>query len=270
MAEQTQTIRSKGLLITALAVGVIAVVLYNVQLYQVRKSYEKPTVRLLKVNRDVGPSRRLSEEDLETVEIDKSLQQSLGNVLLAREADYATSKVLRKSLQKGEWLTWAHFDADRASSPSAILSSTNHTTFTLSLDPDNTPGDILRIGDLVDVWADVFMPGANGRTQLKTKRVLEAARVVSVGDQGPESAREAASQTRSERTPQRYRKITIEILRGERPILHAIRTHIPRGLWQVSLLRPDVPLPDKRGTVNDPELRKLDVRPVISDRPGDL
>lgn len=271
MAQQPQTIRSKGLLITAVTVGVIAVVLYNVQLYQVRKSYEKPTVKLLKVNRDVGVSRRLTEEDLETVEIDKSLQQSLGNVLLAREADYATSKVLRKPVQKGQWLTWAHFDADRAGSPSAFLSGPDFVTYPLRVDPDMTPGDTLRRGDLIDVWADVYVPGRQGTRSLQPRRVLEAARVITVGNQGPVSGDDQGEGDPTQRrVVERYRKVNIEIRRDEFDIMWAIETNIPDRVWRVTLVHPDVRLPDRRGEITDEALRKLPIRAPMSDRPSGL
>jgi hypothetical protein len=270
MAEQPQAIRSKGLLITALVVGVIAVVLYNVQLYQVRKSYETPQVKLLKLTRDISKVGEIpTAEDLEPVAIDKSLQQALGNVVPAKELEYATTQPLVRPVSKGAWLTWDHLQGSTETSPSANLTGTNFTTFALQVDPDLTPGDTLRYGDLVDVWADVYMPNRQGKLELQTRRVLEAARVMQVGLHGPQAATEGVGENReAKRGVKRYRSIGVEIRRDEVPIMRAIETHIPDGTWRLTLLRPDTPVPEKRGYVDDKDLRKLEVKPAVRRGPG--
>jgi Flp pilus assembly protein CpaB len=263
MAESTSPIRNKGLLITAVIVGVIAAVLYNVQIYQVRKSFEAEKVQLIKVNRPLEPGEQVLEQDLEIVELDKSVQDAVGDVFTAKQKSYILLQAVTQPVRKGEWLKWSHVQREAADAPSNQLPDDNFTTFPLKIDEDKSLGDVVRKGDLIDVYAKVFIPASaseTGKSYTKHFRVLEAVRVVNVGgesgDQEPSGRPGISRRSEGQR---RWNRLVVQVRRDHYERLMIIEDYI-RGAWYVGLLRRDKRQPPDVGMVTDPVLLKLESR----------
>ncbi|MFP4354602.1 MAG: SAF domain-containing protein [Phycisphaerae bacterium] len=263
MAESSNPIRNKGLLIAAAIVGVIVAVLYNIQIYQVRKSFQAEKVELIKVNRPLEAGEEILEADLEIVELDASVKDAVGDVMTADQKTFVLLQRIARPIRKGEWLRWSHIQELDRDSPSSQLESEGFTTFPITIDQDLSLGDVVTKGDLVDVYARVFVPAdvsQSGKSELKIFRVLEGVRVVNVGGySGEQENPDRPGRSRQVSGLRRWDQINVQVRREHYDRLMVIQDYV-RGSWQVGLLRRDRRQPDNAGLVTDKTLLKLQPR----------
>ena len=259
MAESPQSVKNKGLLITAACLAVIIAVLYNVQMYQVRKSFETKKLEYIQVTRDLDIGNEITRADLEIVEIDETVKAAIGNAVDAKNMDYVLNKPLVSRVRKGEFLRWPNIQSFDSGDNASYLQSDDYTTFALAIDPELSLGDVVQRGDRVDIYATVNVPASaapDGKPIFATKLVLEAVRVVTVG--GTSGARDGDASTRPGRSQglRSWRTLSVEVKRIEMAHLINLKDYV-RGSWVVSLRRRDMSTPPEQGTIHDESLRRL-------------
>jgi len=252
---------STGLLITAGVVAVIFVVLYNIQISRITSKLTPDTKKVLKVNRDIPANQIPERSDLDQVEIPISVFEALNNPMEVEYLDTATTTRVANTVTKGSYLLWADLHGNTGPETAGYLSSDEFIGHPLVVDPKLSIGDIVRVGNYVDIYG-VFPMNVKGKIEMKPVRILEAVRIVTVGGKGRGTGASRAGDPVKSSGSRRYSELTVEIKRDEAPVLISVLTR-NIGPLRVVLLNKNVKRNKNRiGLVNS-ELRNL--KPLVTD-----
>jgi len=245
MAEQTQGIRSKWLLLTAVVLGVLVVVIYNAHIRAIRQEFAGNKISLVKVTRDFKRGEKITVRYVEREQIPRSSAKAFGNVLRWKDLDILREnggRVVNQPINKGQLLLWDHLLDFRRTRPSSTLRE-GMVAIPIEFDADQSLGDILSVGDTVNLKGMFAIGGKSARMY----RIISGLRVLNVGGRG------AAEQTpgRSARagSMRNYRKITVEVDEDVSLQLSNIFSHM-LGKVQLELRRRDAKLPADAGQIN--------------------
>jgi len=203
-------------LLFAIGLGVVVVVLYNVQVNAIRNE-TKDVVPLLVYKYPKQAGDTLRSEDVETKLVPKAATEGLPSALRAEQIrDDGTQKLQRNvSAHSYVWYEDVHSnDRDR---PSGSLPDDDRE-LSLPLDPNQSPGRAIRTGDKVDVWA--MMP--NDRGGYKATLVIGGVTVRSIG--GIPVGTSTVSRRAEDDGVSSYRQIGIQVRSEEVPKLLNLRT----------------------------------------------
>lgn len=226
MAQEAPVVHNQRLLIVAGVLGLIVVILYNVQMQAVRNSLQGPTVPVLRVTRDLQVGEVIKPEDLKQEELDSDVVASLGNVVKANQWVKDSQQTVNRPVKRNQFLLWADIvPSEDTNKPSRFVSQ-GMQTYTLRLLPEGTPGNLIRLGDYVDVWG-TFSVGNNTGSYL----ILKAARVLAIGGKGADERTTGARNT----VEPGYRTITIEVHEMVGKQLDNLMSHQASGGVRVSL-----------------------------------
>jgi len=262
MDQETPGIANKKLLIVSLILAAVVVVFYNVQISRVRSAARGKTVRLLRVGRDMQPGEGIDLKDLEVVEVETHVAEGLGNVITASQEDmnYVKTSKINQYVRKGSWLMFEHTVNVEKDNPSTRIRK-GWVTHTFAIDPRQSPGEILRIGDRVNVLGMLSLKGKG----LRTYRIIENLKVLEIGGRSyhQPSWRTSRRQSSDEGVRQ-YQKITVEAPPDVSRQLADVLTHVRGSLW-VEVRNPtDAPAGRKAPEIN-PELRNIGAAPPGGD-----
>lgn len=252
MAEQqVPGIQNKRLLIVAAVLAAVVVIVYNVHIRQVRRAGRGRTIQLLRFQRDMELGEQITSKDLTVVPIDEVAAGNLGNVMGKEHLKFATQSIINQRVQKGQYLLWQHITQDEHSGPSRMIGK-GMVAVSIDMDPRVAPGDILRVGDRVNILARLSV----GRGPLKTYRVVEGLRVLAVGGRGrKQMAAYGKSRRPFEEGLRSYRSITVEVFPDVSLQLENVLSH-KVGSVRVELLNPAEKLSATAGQIN-PSLQNL-------------
>jgi len=258
MAQETPGIANKKLLIVALVLAAVVVVLYNVQISRVRSAARGRTVRLLRLARDMQPGEKIDPKDLEVVEVETRIAEGLGNVITASREDmnYVKTSKITKSVRKGSWLLFEHTVNVERDNPSSRIRK-GWVTHTFAIDPRQSPGEILRIGDRVNVLGMLSLKGKG----LKTYRIIENLKVLEIGGKSYHQPSERTSRRQApDEGMRQYQKITVEVPPDVSRQLADVLTHVRGSLWLEVRNPTDAPA-GRRGPQIHPDLRNIGAAP---------
>jgi Flp pilus assembly protein CpaB len=164
-------------------------------------------VTFLRVTRDLSTGERIKPTDLEMVTIPQEVSGGLGNVLTRADWDFAIKQAVNQPVNKNQWLLWSFVtQGDSALYPSAQV-PTGMVAFPLQVDPRMAPGEILRVGDRVNLIG-TFTIG----DKYANYTILEGVRVREVGGRIPRDRTAGSSvRTTADDGMSSFRSITIEI-----------------------------------------------------------
>lgn len=251
MAEETPAVRNKGMLITAIVLAVLVVVIYNIHVYQIKREGKGKIVKLLRVNKDMSAGDKITAKDLATVSVEKEYTNSFGNVVTEQNQEYAIGSTLSEPVRKDQWLLWEYITQQEAAQPSRKIDPAKIARV-LEIDSAESLGDILRVGDRVNILAKLSIPGKG----IGTYRIIEGIKVLAIGGQGlyDEQSTKRARQFAAEGL-RSYRSVTIEIDPDVSLQLSNILSYRV-GNIQLELRNPSQSLPSWAGKINPahPEL----------------
>lgn len=144
-------IANTKLLVVALVLGVLATVLFNVQIYRARMAGKGDTEWVLQYAVDRQASDAISTGDLKEVEIDTKFAKGLGNYVSQKDRKSVAGQRLSQSVLKGQWVLWHHITASSENNPSAKIRR-EMRKYSFAVDPDHSPMEKLAEGDRVDVY----------------------------------------------------------------------------------------------------------------------
>ena len=246
--EQTPGVRNKKLLIVALLLAAVVVVVYNIHISRVRSAAEGETVRVMRFLRDMDVGEEIERRDFEPVSIEIGRETADGISAVPAEKWDAVGKRLMRSAQKGEVLVWPHVIGEHRSLPSSKITP-GKVAVSLVVDPRRAPGDILHVGDRVNIMGVLSV----GNGPLRTYRIAEWLKVLAVGGRGltepPGGARYV------DRTVRSYRSITVEVSPEVSAQLANVLSHVHGSIW-LELRNPRDRAPVRAGKVNS-ELENL-------------
>ncbi len=243
-------VANKKLLLTGIVLAVIVVVLYNVQVARIRATSRGKTVELLRLARDMQPGQKIRSKDLEAVEVPQQFLEGLDNYIKAENIDYAITSTLQQPVIKGRWLMYEHTVNPEKSNPSARISP-NMVTYTLTIDPRRSPGEILRVGDRVSILG---MLQVNNKP-LQAYRIIEDLKVIEIGGMSFRDTPLTVSKRSSKQAMRQFAKITVEVNKDISLQLANILSHLSGSAW-LEVRNPTAGSRFKTPKV-DPELRNL-------------
>lgn len=167
--------------VLALALGLAAVVviLYNVQIQNIRKERESGKVNLLRYKLDRMPGDQVTDrDDIEVVGVSSEAAKGLSNVITEEYWKVRSNKTLTKAVHPGQWVEGDDFAGSGDERPSMKIDPANEG---MALPLGNlTPGRMLRYGDRVNVWG-TFQDPKTG--EYKTYWVIQGLQVQGIGGQ---------------------------------------------------------------------------------------
>lgn len=254
MAEQTQGIQNKWLLLIAVVLGVVVVIIYNAHIRAVRNELQGEKISLVKVNRDFKRGEKITIRYVEREQIPRSSAKAFGNVLRWKDLDIlrdSGGRLINQPINKGQLLLWDHLLDFRRTRPSNTLRE-GMVAIPVEFDSDQSLGDILSVGDTVNLKG-VF--SVNGKAA-RTYRIISAVRVLNVGGRG--AVEQTGKRAIRSGGMKSYRKITIEVDEAVSLKLSNLLSHM-LGKVQLELRRRDARLPPNAGKIN-PALESLAVQ----------
>jgi Flp pilus assembly protein CpaB len=209
MAEGTVT--NKKLLAISLLLGLTAVILFYVYDWVKTQALRGDRIVVLKWARDLGPGEAITKGDIVPVEISKRTWDQIGGIVKSsdREAVVPENTIVSRSVQKHRFVLYTDVSTAKTQRPSERIAP-GMVAITLPVDPYHTPGDMLRVGDRVDVIGLL----AVGKDPVKAYTLVQNLKVTAVGGQSdnPEEGELINPQDRRRRPGIRvYRSITVQV-----------------------------------------------------------
>ncbi|KPK85936.1 MAG: hypothetical protein AMJ81_02365 [Phycisphaerae bacterium SM23_33] len=256
---------NKKLLVVSLILGVVAAGLFYAYSVRMQKKLTGDTVRVLAWKRDLGAGSLIAMKDIEFPTVRRRLAETIDGILLDREDDIRLLKgqaYVSRNVYKGDFVRFNDIIGPSGQSPSAAINE-GMRAVTLRVDPNTTPGDMLRVNDRVDVIGLVNV-GAKGA---KAYTILENVRVLAVGGQSePPSEQWSKDITGRRYQPslRAYRSVTVEVTRETAESLSELEPRI-LGNIRIALRRPPRGTEaGVSGTLN-PELQAILKQPLPQD-----
>ena len=226
--QEAPAVKNKGLLVTALILGVLVVFVYNWHISSVRKAGIGKTVKMLVPKRTMEAGEEIAETDLEVKEVETHFMESIGGNVISRVSPAElVGEELSQRVQRGRFLRWDDILGHGEQSPSVLLEEGTES-FQISIQPRESPGQMLRVGDRIVLLGVLAPPGK----EVKTYRILEGAKVVSVGGMSASSSGRArpGRRYRSSTVMRSYRTIGIQVSPETAVELNNVLTHLLRDL----------------------------------------
>ncbi len=252
MAQEAEPIQNKKLIVIAILLGAVVVVVYNVHISGIRKATEGGKVRLLEVNRDMGPGEKITAKDLDVRELHERIVENLTSPVKADQRGYIVSNaVLNQRVTKGQLLLWGHITGDKETNPSSKITE-GMVAVALELDPQKSLGNILRVGDRVNVVG--YLP--TGGAGYEASRIIQAVKVHTIGGLGRAEAVGRGRRSRRTEGMRSFRSVTVEVPVDESLKLYNVLSHVRGGVVWLELRSANEPSPSNAEKVN-PKLGKL-------------
>jgi len=251
MADETPKVQNKGLLLVALALGVIVVVIYNVHINAVRNEGKGQVVRLLQLTTAKNAGEVLEEKDLTSVPIEKSNADKLGNVVPESEKRFAVGRTMNEQVQQGQYLLWGHIES---STRSEIFKSVTPGNIiqVFEINPKSSPGPLLQPGGYVNILGKLSLGGKAPRYY----RIMQGVRVLATGANLPAMETDNPNE-RARNISRSYRTIAIEIDPKVGLQLKNIQSRLPENDIEVLPKPPTEKGYSPKINPQEPELLKL-------------
>jgi Flp pilus assembly protein CpaB len=239
MAEPQETpgVQNKWLLLIAAVIALVVVAVYNFHVASVRRQARGDEIRLLKTKADLEPGDRIERQDLAVETVRTENADAFGNVLKEDDLEFALRSNVNQAVPADRWLSWEQLLAGGAPRPSERI---DPDKVSCVVEIDSSPGDLLAVGDRVNVLG-VF---SVDRRPPRTYRVIESVPVLSI------DGRTARGMRRT-----RYDQVQVIVDRDVSLRLKNILTHKRGEVW-LEVLNPEAGVPERAGMIN-PELEPL-------------
>lgn len=216
-------VKNKGLLVTALILGVVVVLVYNWHINQVRQAGIGETVRMLAPKRSMEAGEKLEVSDLKVISVETNFKDGLGsNFIFNTRPEELKDEELSRRVQRGRFLRWDDILGHGTLSPAENLSK-GMESFQISIEPRESPGQMLRVGDRVVLMGVLAPPGM----PVTTYTIIKGVKVVSIGGMaGDTGGSRAGARSGYTRVMRSYRTLGIEVRPETAVALSNIMTHL--------------------------------------------
>jgi len=207
MAEQS--VVNKKLLLLSLVLGVVAVILFIVYDSLKEERLRGPTVRVLKWTRNLGPDEEIRPGDVADVEISvRDMEAIQGVVRWSERHLVAEGSHVNRRVSKGDYIRYGQIIEIDTSLPSSAV-RVGWRGIPLQVDPYKSPGNMLSIGDRVDVMGMVSIRGKPPRNHI----LIQNLRVLAIGGESENPQEQIGSAQARRYNPRRrvYRSVMVEV-----------------------------------------------------------
>ena len=244
---------TKLVLLVAIVLGVIVVLLYNIQIARIRKASKPKSVLVLSFKRDMDAGENIDAgKDIGFAPVPESLVGRLSGIIEEDALVEVEKKgMLNQNVKKGQLVFWHHVTQGGRHSPAGKINK-GMVAIGVQVDSQRVVGDPLRVGDRVNLLG--FFPVGEAEAY-KACRIIEGILVHSIGGRGLKrgTGDRAGSVGRSGLSS--YRMISVEVKKDVSLQLSNVLTRAQGGRIWYELRNPAEEL---RGTgMISPALSKL-------------
>jgi hypothetical protein len=237
MAEQTPAVQNKGMLVVAVVLGVVAVIVYNVQVAAVRQQSIGALVKVLQFDRDMKRGEKIDlTKDVSMKEISNALSAGLGDVAVADNFEQLKTMtqdgILNRDVRKGNFFSTSMVLTNEREDPASKVHNPGNVCRAVPVRMDLSR--LLRPGARVNLTA--MIPVSGGK--VIAERIIEDVYVLGVGSEIETDS--AAPGSASDQGLMSYRKITIEVSPQASLDLEQVLYYIGGGV-NVELIPPGAP-----------------------------
>ena len=249
---------NKKLLLAALAVGVVAVVLFYTYSAIQEKSLRGENIRVFKWQRPVLANEKVNPQDVTSVEISQSQATALEGVVRDTDTDKALLQegIVSRTVHKNDFVFYKDLlNANRTGPDQGITGSKK--AMAIQIDPAVAPVGMLSVNGRIDLHGRVSMSG-------KPPREYVLIRNLKVLGLGAKTAEEdnwtARTKSGYESGAQNYRAITVEVDEDVAVQLGDLLPHVDGKVWVIVRNRNDT-TDSFQGKIN-PDLVPVLTQPV--------
>ena len=240
--ESTQGISNKWLFLTALLLGFVVVFVYNVHIQAIKKDFEGKKVELIKVIKPLAPGEKITAAHITSEEVPQASKDALGDVFLWSEKNTILAhkgRPVNQHVSSGIFLQYHHVYSTGVNVPAErIGKDPNMVGVSIEFDDSESPGDLLSIGDTINLEGVFSIDGG----PYQTYPVLDAVQVLSIGRRSATTGREAG------RGSKNYRQLGIKLSREEHRKLNNLKTHL-RGGFIIQVRGHGAAIPGRAGEI---------------------
>ena len=242
MAEETQSVQNKGLLLVALILGLVVAVVYNLHIGQVKKAQRGQTQRLLQYRRAMRAGDTIERDDVEIVEVSVQHVKAFGEIVTQDQIGVVEGQTLNQNVRARQWVAMEHTTMWLSSTADGVIGD-DKVSVPVEIDARMSPGVMLTAGGRVNLVGSFAFDGRPERSYI----IMRNVRVLSVGGGAPDRG---GLMTGPERAAKAYRTIQVEMDPQEHLRLLNVLSHI-RGPVSVQVLNRQSAPPDTGGVVDD-------------------
>ncbi|MCD4699170.1 MAG: Flp pilus assembly protein CpaB [Phycisphaerae bacterium] len=199
---------NKKLLVASLILAGFAVAMFYLYDSSQKKKLSGETVQVLQWKRSLTAGEEIGDEDIGPMTSSSSPKNLKGVITWENKSIVLGGRRVNRSVSRGDRVYYNDIVGASAKTPADDITQ-GMRGFTLKVDPNYTPGDMLRIGGRVDVMGMVRLKGKPA----KTYTLVQNLRVLAIGGKarkpeeslGSKRGREYSSGIRV------YRSVTVEV-----------------------------------------------------------
>lgn len=224
---------SKISLLVGLVLGVIAVVMVNVHVNQIKSSEQ--AVKIVRVTKVIHRGE-MPESRLEIVTVPESFKAGLETAVSDTDVPLVSGRPVNAEIKEGTFLQWSHFEGGGRTGERAIMEVLSKGKRAMAI-PVNTTGAVagwIRPGDRVDVIGTFTTNDREGNARVSTMTILQVMKVMAVGGK-TEYSDDSIKGRVADR--QGYESVVLEVTPQEAELL-TFSQH-QGGSLTLSLRRPD-------------------------------
>ena len=248
MAEQV--VWNKKLLIVSLLMGVVAVALFYMYASVQKKRIRGEMIEVLKWRRDMKAGERIVEDDVEVMALSTKAANFEGFATADHLETIVIDGTLSESVTKGRFVLISAIIDPTVRRPSDAIGE-GKVAFPLYVDPNYTPGEMLRQGDRVNLLGVVRV---GGRSQTHT--LIGNLRVLEVGGRSTNPDRRYEENRGRPKGQRSIRKISVEVSSGVALELNDLLMRVQGQIRVVVRNRADRPDKKLDGKIN-PDLAEV-------------
>lgn len=199
---------NKKLLVVSLILAVLAVAMFYLYIHAQEKKLLGETVEILQWSRPLNNGDEISEADTVVVRVDSS-KMNVKGVLRKKNKDVLVGKHVSRNVGRGDNVYYNKDVLGSGSGTPAERITHGMRGLTLKVDPNYTPGNILRVGGRIDILGRVSPKNKPTHTYTLVRNL----RVLGVGGYGHEAEGSTGPKRRrgSNQGIRVYRSVTVEV-----------------------------------------------------------
>lgn len=249
MADETQGVQNKGLLLIAILLALVVLVVYNFHIIAVKKSGQGEQLRVAQYKRAIRKGKIVDANDIIGVDVDVLDPKALGNVVLYEQRDSIIGQKLIQDVRVDQFVVWGHTLKNPGQDVDNMITR-GKVAVPIEIESSSSPGPILTSDGRVNLVGRFTLRGQAERAYM----IMENVRVIAVGDQpGDQGMIRRGSLSRSSGS---YRRITIELTSEEHRRLLDVLSHIGGHVVLEVLNRDEAP-PEAGGIVDEALVQAL-------------
>ncbi len=198
---------NKKLLIASLILAGFAVAIFLLYDSAQKKKLGGDVVQILQWRRDLAGGDEISEADIAVVNINSSAM-NLKGILRKGSESVVIGGHVNRPVRRSNPVYYSDITGTLSGTPADSIAK-GMRGFTLRVDPNYTPGDMIRVGGRVDVLGMVRLKGRSA----KTYTLVQNLRVLAVGGRGPKPEESFGRKRGRPYDPgmRVYRSVTVEV-----------------------------------------------------------